>query len=444
MKVTKFGGTSCADASQFKKVKSIITADDSRKIVIVSAPGKRFTDDHKITDMLYLCHQLMEIGIGGEEVFASIKERFLEIQNNLNLDIDLEPELDEVEQKLIAGVSRDYAASRGEYFSAKLMAVYLGYQFIDAAEIIRFDQSGKYDENLTRILIKEKVKDDCFVIPGFYGAQENGSIITFSRGGSDITGSIVASALSVEKYENWTDVSGFLAADPRIVDNPMPLRIVTYDELRELSYMGAAVLHHEAIFPARQRGIPIHILNTNAPNDPGTLILPRAKRTKSDPILTGVAGVKDFMVINVEKYRMTEDVSFLRKLCSVFETNGIQIHHMPSSIDTVSLIVREENMRGKERKMLEEIDIYCSPDRIDITPGLALLAVVGENMAMRAGVSARVFGALADAGINIRMISQGSSEFNIIVGIANDDFEKSVATIYNEFFRENHDDSASH
>ncbi|HHT24420.1 MAG TPA: aspartate kinase [Clostridiaceae bacterium] len=435
MKVTKFGGTSCADASQFKKVKSIIKADSERKIVIVSAPGKRFTEDHKITDMLYLCHQLMEIGIGGEEVFASIKERFLKIQNDLNLAIDLEPELNEVEQKLITGASRDYAASRGEYFSAKLMAAYLGYKFFDAADIIRFDQNGKYDENMTRILIKEHIKDACFVIPGFYGAQENGSIVTFSRGGSDITGSIVASALSVEKYENWTDVSGFLAADPRIVENPMPLHVITYDELRELSYMGAAVLHHEAIFPARQRGIPIHILNTNAPNEPGTLILPRAKRTKEDPILTGVAGVKDFMIIDVEKYRMTEDLSFFRKLCSVFETNGIQIHHMPSSIDTVSLIVREESMQGKERKILEEIDIYCSPDRIEIMPGLALLAVVGENMAMRAGVSARVFGALAEAGINIRMISQGSSEFNIIVGIANNDFENAVSTIYNEFFQ---------
>ena len=435
MKVTKFGGTSCADASQFKKVKSIITADRERKIVIVSAPGKRFDDDHKITDMLYLCHQLMEIGIGGEEVFASIKERFLEIQNDLNLSIDLEPELNEVERKLIAGASRDYAASRGEYFSAKLMAAYLDYQFIDAADIIRFDQNGIYDENITRSLIKKNIKDSCFVIPGFYGAQENGSIVTFSRGGSDITGSIVASALSVEKYENWTDVSGFLAADPRIVDNPMPLHIVTYDELRELSYMGAAVLHHEAIFPARQRGIPIHILNTNAPDEPGTLILPKTKRTKEDPILTGVAGVKDFMVIDVEKYRMTEDVSFFRKLFSVFETNEIQIHHMPSSIDTVSLIVREESIKGKERKILEEIDIYCAPDRIEIMPGLALLAVVGENMAMRAGVSAKVFGALAEAGINIRMISQGSSEFNIIVGISNNDFEKAVSTIYNEFFR---------
>ncbi|MDI9490284.1 MAG: aspartate kinase [Clostridiaceae bacterium] len=435
MKITKFGGSSCANAAQFKKVKSIISADNERQVVVVSAPGKRFAEDHKITDMLYLCHQLMEISLGGEEVFASIKERFMDIQHGLHLKIDLEPELDQVEQKLKTGASRDYTASRGEYFSAKLMAAYLGYEFIDAAEIIRFDQRGKYDEKATRDLVKERIKDCCFVVPGFYGAQEDGNIITFSRGGSDITGSILASALAAEKYENWTDVSGFLAADPSIVEDPIPLNTVTYDELRELSYMGAPVLHQEAIFPARQRGIPIHILNTNAPEDYGTLILPKAKRNSDDHIVTGIAGLKDFMIIDVEKYRMTEDVSFYRKLCSVFEANDIPIHHMPSSIDTISVIVREESIKGKERKILEEIDIYCSPDVIEITPGLSILAVVGENMAFRSGVSARVFGALADSDVNIRMISQGSSELNIIVGIANTDFERSIRAIYDEFFK---------
>ncbi len=435
MKVTKFGGSSCADAGQFAKVKSIIEADPERRVVVVSAPGKRDDADHKITDMLYLCHQLMEIGIGGEEVFASISDRFLSIQNDLGLEIDLAPDLVATEKKLQAGAPVDYTASRGEYFSARLMAAYLGFEFVDAADLIRFDHNRQYDAASSKKLIKNKLKGkNGFVVPGFYGAREDGTIVTFPRGGSDITGSILASALAVEKYENWTDVSGFLAADPKIVDNPKPLNILTYDELRELSYMGAQVLHEEAIFPARQRGIPIHILNTNKPEDQGTLILPKAKRSTSDHIVTGIAGVKNFMIIDVEKYHMTEDVSFFRRLCSVFEANKIPIHHIPSSIDRLSVIVREEKMKGKEKKILEELDIYCSPDRIDITTGLSLLAIVGENMAFRSGVAGRVFGALAKAGSNIRMITQGSSELNIIIGVSNEQFEQSIRAIYQEFF----------
>lgn len=436
MKVTKFGGSSCAAASQFSKVKAIIEADSERKIVVVSAPGKRDDTDHKITDMLYLCHQFMQIGIGGDEVYDSISERFLTIQNELDLKIDLTEELEETRKLLKSDVKVDFTVSRGEYFSAKLMASYLGCQFVDAAEIIRFNQNNQLDTVQTKQLIREKIKDDCFVIPGFYGAKANGEIVTFPRGGSDITGSILAAALGVDEYENWTDVSGFLAADPRIVDNPKPLRRVTYEELRELSYMGANVLHEESILPARQRNIPIHILNTNAPNDAGTLIVPRAKRQDEDFVVTGIAGLKNFTVIDVEKYHMTEDISFFRKLCSVFEANNISIHHMPSSIDRVSIIVNEKEMKGLEKKILEEIDIYCSPDMIEITSGLSLIAVVGENMALRSGVSSRVFGSLADEEVNIRMISQGSSELNIIVGVANEDFEKSIQAIYNEFFEE--------
>lgn len=436
MKVTKFGGSSCAAASQFSKVKAIIEADSERKIVVVSAPGKRDDTDHKITDMLYLCHQFMQIGIGGDEVYDSISERFLTIQNELDLKIDLTEELEETRKLLKSDVKVDFTVSRGEYFSAKLMASYLGCQFVDAAEIIRFNQNNQLDTVQTKQLIREKIKDDCFVIPGFYGAKANGEIVTFPRGGSDITGSILAAALGVDEYENWTDVSGFLAADPRIVDNPKPLRRVTYEELRELSYMGANVLHEESILPARQRNIPIHILNTNAPNDAGTLIVPRAKRQDEDFVVTGIAGLKNFTVIDVEKYHMTEDISFFRKLCSVFEANNISIHHMPSSIDRVSIIVNEKEMKGLEKKILEEIDIYCSPDMIEITSGLSLIAVVGENMALRSGVSSRVFGSLADEEVNIRMISQGSSELNIIVGVANEDFEKSIQAIYNEFFED--------
>lgn len=436
MKVTKFGGSSCAAASQFSKVKAIIEADSERKIVVVSAPGKRDDTDHKITDMLYLCHQFMQIGIGGDEVYDSISERFLTIQNELDLKIDLTEELEETRKLLKSDVKVDFTVSRGEYFSAKLMASYLGCQFVDAAEIIRFNQNNQLDKVQTKQLIREKIKDDCFVIPGFYGAKANGEIVTFPRGGSDITGSILAAALGVDEYENWTDVSGFLAADPRIVDNPKPLRRVTYEELRELSYMGANVLHEESILPARQRNIPIHILNTNAPNDAGTLIVPRAKRQDEDFVVTGIAGLKNFTVIDVEKYHMTEDISFFRKLCSVFEANNISIHHMPSSIDRVSIIVNEKEMKGLEKKILEEIDIYCSPDMIEITSGLSLIAVVGENMALRSGVSSRVFGSLADEEVNIRMISQGSSELNIIVGVANEDFEKSIQAIYNKFFED--------
>ncbi len=436
MKVTKFGGSSCAAASQFSKVKAIIEADSERKIVVVSAPGKRDDTDHKITDMLYLCHQFMQIGIGGDEVYDSISERFLTIQNELDLKIDLTEELEETRKLLKSDVKVDFTVSRGEYFSAKLMASYLGCQFVDAAEIIRFNQNNQLDTVQTKQLIREKIKDDCFVIPGFYGAKANGEIVTFPRGGSDITGSILAAALGVYEYENWTDVSGFLAADPRIVDNPKPLRRVTYEELRELSYMGANVLHEESILPARQRNIPIHILNTNAPNDAGTLIVPRAKRQDEDFVVTGIAGLKNFTVIDVEKYHMTEDISFFRKLCSVFEANNISIHHMPSSIDRVSIIVNEKEMKGLEKKILEEIDIYCSPDMIEITSGLSLIAVVGENMALRSGVSSRVFGSLADEEVNIRMISQGSSELNIIVGVANEDFEKSIQAIYNKFFED--------
>ncbi len=441
MKVTKFGGSSCAGPVQFMKVKSIIEADPERKVVVVSAPGKGGKENHKITDMLYLCHQLMDIGIGGEEVFDSISERFLEIQKELNLSINLGQELEATEKTLKLGSDVAYAASRGEYFSAKLMASYLNYEFVDAAEIIRFDQNKQFDMHRSKQLIRDRLKPDGrYVVPGFYGAEEDGTIVTFPRGGSDITGAILASALAAEKYENWTDVSGFLAADPKIVKDPQPLYNVTYEELRELSYMGAQVLHEAAISPARQRGIPIHILNTNAPNDKGTMILPRARRIEGKNLITGIAGLKDFMIIDVEKYHMTEDISFFRKLCSVFEANGIPIHHMPSSIDRVSVIVREEKMKGKEKKILEELDIYCKPDKIEITSGLSLLAVVGENMALRPGVSSRVFGAVAKAGISIRMITQGSSEVNIILGVTNEHFEKAIRAIYDEFFRKDEEE----
>lgn len=432
LKVTKFGGTSCADAAQFRKVKEIVEADPERRIVVVSAPGKRFSADHKITDVLYLCHRLTSIGLGAGEVFEPVRRRFLSIRDELGLDVDLENEFAEIERRLMTGANADYAASRGEYLSAKLMAAYLGYEFCDAKELVRFDERGKYDEQATMEAIGDRLDEGCFVVPGFYGSNRRGEIITFSRGGSDITGSILAQALEADVYENWTDVSGFLAADPRIVENPQPIRTVTYDELRELSYMGAPVLHEEAIFPARKSGIPIHIRNTNHPEDAGTRIVP--EREPGKLIVTGIAGVKDFTVITVRRYRMSEELSFLRRVASVFEANGVAIHHMPSSIDSLSIVVKTTDLVGKEKKILEEIDIYCGPVKIEPSPGLSLVAIVGEAMARHTGVSARVFGALAKAGVNIRMITQGASELNIIVGIENNRFEDAIRAIYGEFF----------
>lgn len=432
MKVVKFGGSSCADSGQFAKVRSIIEKDPDRSVVVVSAPGKRSEKDHKITDVLYLTQRLASIGMGGGEVFDAIEERFREIHSGLKLQAKLDDQLAEIRQKIFLGMTEDYTASRGEYLSAFLMADCLGYEFVDAAEVIRFTEEGSLDEASTTRLIRERIMGRRVVVPGFYGAKENGEIVTFSRGGSDITGSILAAALDADIYENWTDVSGFLAADPRIVANPVPIRVVTYAELHELSYMGAQVLHEDAIAPVRRAGIPIRILNTNHMEEEGTLIVPSSGKNKR--IVTGIAGKKGFDIVNVHKYHGAGDSGFFRRLCSVFEANDVKIEHLPTGIDSVSIIVQDEEFQGKEKKILEEVDIYCDPDTIDVEDSLSLLAIVGEGMLRHAGVSARVFQALAEARINVRMISQGSSELNIIVGVETGDFERAVKALYDAFF----------
>lgn len=434
MKVAKFGGSSLADAAQFRKVMEIVREDAKRNVIVVSAPGKRTTGGHKVTDMLYLTHQLATIDMGGNEVFSSIADRYLSIRNALQLSYPLEKDLEEIKQRIFSGASADYAASRGEYLSAKLLAAALKYRFVDAADLIRFDDVGELDLSTSLFLAAEILQDGQFVVPGFYGAKENGEIVTFSRGGSDITGSILAAAIHAPVYENWTDVSGFLAADPHLVRGPKPIEVITYEELHELSYMGAQVLHEDAVYPAHRAGVPIHIRNTNAPNDKGTRIVP--KKEDSSRIVTGISGKNGFMLVHVEKRHAAGDSGFLRRLVSVFEANGCAVEHMPSSIDTVSVIVREDPFRSKQKKILEEIAIFCEPDSLAVEDDITLLAVVGEGMAKRPGVAARLFSALGKAGISVRMILQGASELNIIIGVAKEDFTEAITALYREFFKE--------
>ena len=435
--VAKFGGSSLSESNQFRKVKEIVAGNNERTLIVPSAPGKRFKKDHKVTDLLYMCHQLASHGLNFEDVFKLVRSRYTDICEDLGSSIEIQDILDKVFENISNGASKDYCASRGEHINAKILAAYLDYNFVDSTEIIRFDHKGRFDEKQTKILIEQN-KDALInsVVPGFYGANEEGEIVCFSRGGSDITGAILADAIDAKLYENWTDVSGFLMANPKIVQNPEPIKSVTYRELRELSYMGAPVLHEEAIFPVREKGIPIHIKNTNNPEDMGTLIVPDSWPVDNKNIITGVAGKKDFTVISVEKTLMTSDKGFFRKMISVFETNDIQIEHMPSSIDSISIIVSDKQLNSKLNKVMEEINIYCSPDNILTYPQMSLIAVVGRGMIKTKGISARVFRALSENGVNVRMISQGSSELNIIVGVENIDFEKAITAIYYAFQNE--------
>ncbi len=434
MIIAKFGGSSLADSAQFKKVREIVEANDDRRIVVPSAPGKRHKKDHKITDLFYMCHQLGSHGLNFDEVYVLIENRYRSISRELELAVPIDEILSDIKGKIRDGASRDYCASRGEYINGILLAAYLGFEFLDAAEVIAFDDNGQLDETLTRSNIGRSLKDGPkTVVPGFYGAAPDGSVKTFTRGGSDVTGAILADGVEASLYENWTDVSGFLMADPRIVDEPKPIRVVTYKELRELSYMGAPVLHEEAIFPIRRLGIPIHIKNTNRPEDAGTLIVSDQWEEKSEGTITGLAGKKDFTVVTLEKTLMNAEQGFLRKLISVFETNDISIEHVPTGIDSISVIVADQELGSKLKKVKEEIQIYCEPDNIITSSNMAIIAVVGRGMIHTKGVSARLFTALAQAGINIRMISQGSSELNIIIGVENSDFEKSIDAIYQAF-----------
>lgn len=432
-KVVKFGGSSLASAQQFSKVKSIITADKHRRYVIPSAPGKRFSGDIKVTDMLYDCYDTAVSGSNFEEKLDKIHERYNEIIEGLHLDLSLDKEFDKIYEYFKNGAGVNYAASRGEYLNGIIMANYLGFEFIDAAEVIFFDENGEFDSEKTNNILSIRLeKTDCAVIPGFYGAMPNGTIKTFSRGGSDITGSIVARAVKADLYENWTDVSGFLVTDPHIVENPEPIEIITYRELRELAYMGASVLHDEAIFPVRREGIPINIKNTNDPSAPGTLIVESTCK-KPKYTITGIAGKKGFASVNLEKDRMNTEIGFGRRVLSVFEENGISFEHMPSGIDTMSVFVQQSDFEEKEQKILAGLHRNVDPDFLEIHSNIALIAVVGRGMKSTEGTAGKLFTALAKEDINIRMIDQGSSELNIIIGVNEKDFEKATRAIYHAF-----------
>ncbi len=432
-KVVKFGGSSLASAEQFRKVGEIIHSDKGRRYVVPSAPGKRSAKDTKVTDMLYDCYQSAQDPIQLTEKLAAIQARYEEIISGLGLDLSLDHEFAAIREQFEAHAGSDYAASRGEYLNGIVMAAYLEFEFVDAADVICFDEDGVFDSEKTDAVMRSRLDGvECAVIPGFYGAMPDGQIKTFSRGGSDITGSIVARAVHAELYENWTDVSGFLVTDPHIVPNPETIETITYRELRELSYMGATVLHADSIFPLRQEGIPINIKNTNRPQDSGTLIVESTCRQPKFTI-TGIAGKKDFCAINIEKNQMNSEIGFGRKVLQVFEENGISFEHVPSGIDTFTVLVHQSEFMEKEQRVISGIHRAVHPDTLDLESDLALIAVVGRGMRAARGTAGRIFSALAHANVNVKMIDQGSSELNIIIGVKNEDFERAVKAIYDIF-----------
>ena len=432
-KVVKFGGSSLASAEQFIKVGKIIKADKERCYVVPSAPGKRFSKDTKVTDMLYECYALAEADKDFSKELKAIRERYQEIIDGLKLKLSLEEEFKTIEKNFKEKTGDNYAASRGEYLNGIVMAAYLNYTFVDAAEVIFFKDSGEFDAEKTNQVLSERLAGCAnAVIPGFYGSYADGRVKTFSRGGSDITGSIVAKAVKADVYENWTDVSGFLVADPRIIKEPKVIEVITYRELRELAYMGATVLHEDAIFPVRQQGIPINIRNTNEPEDEGTWIVGSTCQ-KSRYVITGIAGKKGFCAVNIEKDMMNSEIGFGRKVLQAFEENGISFEHVPSGIDTMTVFVHQDEFMNKEQKVVAGIHRLADPDSIDIESDLALIAVVGRGMKSTRGTAGRVFAALAHANINVKMIDQGSSELNIIIGVTNDDFEAAIKAIYDIF-----------
>lgn len=433
-KVVKFGGSSLASAEQFKKVGAIIRQEESRRYVVPSAPGKRFSGDTKVTDMLYSCYHLAIQEEDFDEQLDAIKARYQEIIDGLKLDLSLDQEFKVIRENFSKKVGRDYAASRGEYLNGMIMAAYLGYEFIDAAEVIFFNEKGGFDADKTQKILSERLSHtEKAVIPGFYGAGYDGTVKTFSRGGSDVTGSIVAKAVHADMYENWTDVSGFLMADPRIVKDPKPISTVSYKELRELSYMGASVLHEDAIYPARIANIPINIRNTNEPENPGTMITSEPAKLEEGQIIAGIAGSKDFTVITMYKALLSSERGFIRKMSGVLEDFDIPIEHIPSGVDTLSVVISNKQLGGKLEDILDEFERQLKPDHMEVSDDIALIATVGAGMSLRTGVSAKLFTALAEKKVNIRMIDQGSSEMNIIVGVENKDFEKAIRAIYGAF-----------
>ncbi len=435
LKVLKFGGTSLADAEHFRQVASIVKSEPERRYVVASAPGKRFGSDIKVTDMLYKCYELSINEESVEEILGEICERYNSIIRDLELDLDLSEAYEKIRLALAHNSGRDYIASRGEYLNAMILAKYLGFDFIDAKKVIFFNDDGSFDAEKTNNVMKEYLSRHTYaVIPGFYGSMPNGTIKTFSRGGSDITGSIVARAASASLYENWTDVSGFLMADPRVVPNPKPIDVITYKELRELSYMGATVLHEDSIFPVRYSKIPINVRNTNRPEDKGTMIVPQDDAAVGS-IVTGIAGKSGFSTISVEKDMMNSELGFGRRVLQVIEEAGISFEHLPSGIDTLSVVLSSKELAGKRADIMAGICKAVNPDNIYVEENLALIAVVGRGMVKAKGTSARIFAALAAAGVNIRMIDQGSCEMNIIIGVDANDYVVALNAIYNEFMK---------
>lgn len=433
LKITKFGGSSCASAEQFRKVRAIIESDPSRRFVVVSAAGRKTKKDNKITDLLYLCRAHVDYHVDYHPVFEIIRARFLEIKSELSLSTPIEADLDALCEKL-PDLSVDELVSRGEYFTARLMADFLGFPFVDATDVIAMEFDGSFNFEKTSENLKAVLKEhDCFVMPGFYGKTPDGAVRVMTRGGSDISGSILARCLQADMYENWTDVSGFLMADPRIVENPRNIERITYEELRELSYMGASVLHEDAIFPIREYNIPIHVLNTNRPQDPGTLVLAKIEDDENGPLITGIAGKKGFLSIEIFKRNMSNMVGVVSGTLDVLRKYGVSIEHLPSGIDSFNVVLGRRDVEHNLYDILAEVKEKVAPDSIRVTEPLALIAVVGRNMNARVGSSGKLFTALGAAGVNIRMISQGSSEIDIIVGVSEPDFDKAVRALYDTF-----------
>lgn len=434
MIVAKFGGSSLANSIQFQKVSKIVKENKDRRVIIPSAPGKRDNKDFKITDLLYLCAEHVKQNLPFEELFTLVEERYSELVESLNLNISIEPMLRKIKDTITTGAGPDFTASRGEYINAIILAKLLGYEFVDAAEVIRFKNTGVFDKEETHRLLAIKAKEiEYMVIPGFYGADYNGNVITFSRGGSDVTGAIVAAALDAKLYENWTDVSGVMMADPRIVENPRSISKITYRELREMSNMGASVLHEDAVLPVKEKSIPIQIRNTNVPEDIGTFIIPDGENTQAIGSITGIAGKSGFTVVTIVKTKLQKEFGFYRRLISILEDLDIRLESMPMAADSVSIVIKTDQIQGKTEKLVYEINRQCDPEEVDISDEIALIGVIGTGMSKTVGMSAKIFTALSKGQVNIRMINQGSSEINVMIGVSEGDYKLAVKSIYKEF-----------
>ena len=436
LKVLKFGGTSMADANQYRKVRDIVRADPARRVVVVSAAGKRFSDDNKITDLLYLCHAHLQYGVSFDSIFDTVRDRYIAIRDELGLKTDLESEFAALRRKMLGGISREALVSRGEYFSALLMAEYLGFDFIDATKWLYFRYDGTVDQEKSYPALQKLVSEKGAVIPGFYGLMPDGKVRTLTRGGSDITGALAAAALNADVYENWTDVSGILMADPRIVENPKTIERATYSELRQLSYSGAQVLHEMTVFPVREKNIPLNIRNTNDPGHPGTLISDEFVDQHNNPrFITGIAGKKDFSIVTISKKGMAGAVGTLRAIVQIFEDNTVPICYTPTGIDVISLVVPTEKLTPHLYTVTDELRTKIHPDSIKVADNIAIVAAVGRKMAYRAGTSGKIFAALGERGINIRMISQGPDELNILVGVDEKDYAATIRVLYDAFVK---------